>query len=151
MIPTVFKGKQKTMKLYLHYSEYRSGGEICEGQENDAWPDYEDKFIQWELIHCRLNRHKREHRYEEVDVPFEVKKGDTVYVVYVRYKTGGTFGSTLGAWEIVKVFNNLDEAESLERSIIDGSYEKQKGIYVPWRGYFERFERCDIQYMTVEE
>ena len=151
MIPTTFEGKHKTMKLYLLYRESRSGGEVCEGQEDEAWPNYEDKTIEWDLLHCKLSRHEREHSYEEIDVPFEVKKGDTVYVVYVRYKTGGTFGRILGAWVIVGVFNSLDEAAALERSINDRSYEKRKGIYVPWRGYFERFESCDIEYMTVKE
>jgi hypothetical protein len=151
MIPTTFEGKHKTMKLYLLYSEYRSGGEICEGQEDDQWPNYEDVYVEWDLLHCKLSRHERERNCEEVDVPFEVKRGDTVYVVYVRYGTGGTFGHTVGAWNIVGVYNNLDEAAALESSINDGSYEKRKGIYVPWTGYFGCFESCDIKYMTVKE
>ena len=139
------------MKLYLLYKESRSGGEICEGQEDDNWPDHEDTIIDWSLTCCKLSRHEREFRSEEVEVPFHVNKGDTVYVVYVRYTTGGTFGKTLGAWHIVGIYNDLNEAAAIESSINDGSYEKKKGVWVPWKGYFERFERCDVEYMTVHE
>lgn len=137
------------MKLNLLYNEYHSGGGICEGQENDSWPSYEDTYIDWELTDCKITRSKYDRNVEEVDVPFVVVPGDQVFVVFVRYQTGGTFATTIGAWNIVGVYKDHVEALAIFDSIHDGSYPKQKNIYVPWLGYFERFEDCVVQCMNV--
>lgn len=134
------------MKLYLTYDERRYGGEICEGQEDDDWPSHEDENIDWSLRECWVTRHEKHWEQEQVEVDFSANVGSTVYVVYVRYGTGGTFGHTNGAWTILGVYGRQDQAEKVKQSVYDDTYDG----YKCWQGYFENLESCEIERMVVQ-
>lgn len=81
------KQKQEIVRncIYLTYDERRYGGEIREGQENDAWPDHEDETIEWSLVGAFKNRVQDRWIQEEVNIDFDAVPGNMVWVVYVRY------------------------------------------------------------------
>lgn len=116
-------------ELYLAYDEKRTGGEPL-GQ--GKWCDRADEYITWSLKACFLSKDDSPWFREVKEVDFEVKAGDEVYVVYVRYSTGDTFGCSHGAWYIVDVFNSYKEAIK-SKKLIDS--KKYIG-YCPWVGYF---------------
>jgi hypothetical protein len=94
------KSLEKPKKqLWLTYDEEISGGQAKDPE--DRWTDHEDTDIEFSLRRCygaaeRVPVWLR----ERVDLDFDVHVGDQVYVVVVRYGTGGTFGHTNGAWYI---------------------------------------------------
>ena len=132
------------MKLYLHYNESCHGGGISPGQEDEEWPSYEDEHTDWYLTKCSLVK-TNSWREEEVDVKFNTKAGDVIYVVYVRYETGNSFGTSYGRWKILGVHSDLSDAQKELESINDGTHPDK---YV-WTGYFESLEHCDIQAMVI--
>ena len=81
-------------KLYLTYEEYREGGEISPGQEDSEWPDYEDINNDWSPKQLLLNKGDN-WKVEELELD-NVKIGDVVYVIVLRYSTGNTFGRENG-------------------------------------------------------
>ena|SRR3990167_11280094 len=133
--------------VYLTYNEYRYGGEICEGQENDPWPGHEDEYIEWNLIGCHKNRVQDQWNQEEVVSDFDAQVGKTVWVVYVRCGTGGTFVHTNGAWVILGVYEHQDQAKKVKVSVQDGTHAGWKC----WEDYFESFESCEVEGMTLQE
>ena len=140
------KKEEERNCLYLTYDEHRYGGGIREGQEDESWPDHEDEDIEWNLLKCKKSRDEK-HWYQEVlDIDFFPEIGSTVHVVYVRYGTGGTFGHTNGAWTILGVYERLEDANKVKKSVDDDTYDG----YKCWQGYFESFESCEVESMTVE-
>jgi len=134
--------------VYLTYTEHRTGGEVRAGQENDDWPDHEDEYIDWSLIGCHRTRDEKHWLQEEVNIDFDAKVGSTVWVVYVRYGTGCTFGHTNGAWTILGVYEHQGQAEKIKKAVYDKTYNNNG--YVCWEGYFESFESCEVEAMTLE-
>lgn len=130
--------------LYLTYSSRAEGGQVMEGQENDAWPCYEDEDIEFDLHGCYLDK-PNEWSREEHGVDFPVRKGDTVYIVVVRYGTGCTFGCSNGNWKITDIVDTRQEAKKIEETIYDGTHEKS---YV-WTGYFDNLENVEIHERIV--
>ena len=135
-------------RLYLIYTEHRSGGEVCAGQEDDDWPSHEDENIDWHLIECRSTRTENHWYQEEVEIDFQADVGSIVYVVYVRYGTGGTFGHTNGAWVILGIYKTEQEAINVKKSVDDDTYDGR--VYKCWTGYFECLESCEVESMKVE-
>lgn len=129
------------MKLYLDYDERTWGGEALSDED---WPDYSDEHTEWTPKSIGLKQ-KSSYNTEVINTPFEVKEGDWVHLVWVRYETGSTFGRSLGRWYIIGVYQTADEANDIKESIDSDSY---KG-YKPWVGYFERFESCETQEFRV--
>lgn len=124
-------------RLYLTYDE-RDTYDEREDMESS------DKDIEWTLTGCY--RHRKRWLVESVDIDFDANPGQTVYVVYVRYGAGSTFGHTSGAWEIIGIYEHEDEARSVVKSI---EYDTYSG-YKCWEGYFESLERADYESMVVK-
>ncbi len=134
------------MKLYLEYHEGRSGGEICEGQENDSWPSHEDEEIDFSIVAVRLER--GEHwLVEEIKTDFDVKVGDAIHVIVARYYDGDTFGRTCGMWKICEVCKTAEEADAIEEKLRHADNSDGKYSW-PWFGYFSGLE--DIQTHRVK-
>ena len=102
-------------KLYLTYEEYREGGEISPGQEDSEWPDYEDINNDWSPKQLLLNKGDN-WKVEELELD-NVKIGDVVYVIVLRYSTGNTFGRENGCWSIVKAVKTSVEADKIYKKI----------------------------------
>lgn len=165
------------MELYLEYTENSYGGEICKGQENDAYPDHEDKRIDWKPTKLTTKK-KQTYNVETIQVEKEL---DTYYLVVVRYRSGNTFGSSSGNWCILELSESYERASRLKeyveyddkiymsnesrwnKSLKDereelypdiygffyGEKDKWAGPYKSWQGYFERLEDVEIHKMEV--
>lgn len=140
------KTKKIFDKLYFHYEESSSGGETVAGQEGDAWPDYEDANTHFELLKCTLEKKENSFSTETLSLSFLPEKNEEVYVVLVRYSSGNTFGRHNGCWYLEGVYKEKEEANIIVKKILDKEYDG----YVPWVGYFEYLESCDVIPMIVE-
>jgi hypothetical protein len=133
-------------KVYLSYHSSCSGGGICEGEENESFPNQEDEFNEYTILGVYT---KPGNWHEEVDVSFDPAEfiGKQLYIVSVTYTTGDTFGTSYGHVAIKGVFTNQEEAENLCTSINDGTY---KG-YAEWDGYFESLESVKFESFQLVE
>lgn len=135
----------KNNEVRVIYKESQTGGEIYKGYENLDWPSYEDTYIDWEIVNLTKNDKDKLWSYELVTCDFDIKDSDYVYVVYVRYSTGNSFGSTSGCGHIVGVYKTLEEADKIYNQILNHEFSG----YTPWIGYFENLESVDYQQFKV--
>lgn len=148
------KAKEKVEKIvekkyvYLTYTEHQSGGDLHD--PDDRWSCRDDTDIDWHLIGCHLTNKTWPTYTEQVEVDFDAKLGDAVWVVYVRYGTGDSFGHTNGAWTIIGVYKDHNKAEKVAEQINLKTYVSPGG-YLVWEGYFESFECCEVQGFIVKE
>jgi hypothetical protein len=145
--------KVEPRMLYLSYQETRSGGEICEGQENDPWPSHEDEDIEFYPTRINKTTDKAQWMKESIPIDFDALEGQDVWVVVVRYGTGGTFGHTNGAWQVMGAFEHQGQAEKLRTSINDDTYVAENNYgcgYICWKGYFESLQDVEVHKMTVQ-
>ena len=70
--------------------------------------------------------------WEHVELVGAVKAPDHVYVLYVRYSDGNTFGRSSGLGAIVKAYVNEKDAIKDQQLIKNGKYPG----YCAWTGYF---------------
>lgn len=136
-------------ELYITYTSYASGGEICEGQEDDEWPCYEDAEIEFSITSCYMSDENIDW-YETINIDFNPKPNQNVFIVTVRYSTGDTFSRTNGQWEIITATQTEQEARQLQEQIENDEYESEYG-YLPWEGYFEYLQRIEITPISVKE
>jgi len=134
-------------QVYLSYSETVSGGDIKPGQEDDSFPEHEDRDIEFNPISLHI---KKGDSQETIDVFFDPKDfiNKSLYLVVVRYYDGDTFGRINGYWYIASCCNNLKSAKKVKKSIDYGLYEED---YIPWRGYFAGLEGVDIIELTLKD
>jgi hypothetical protein len=141
-------------RIYLMYSEYRSGGEVCAGQEGDSWPDYEDAHI--EVTFHYLFRNPRNGVFcDSYEIDPKLLKNDELYLAVAYYYDGNTFGRTYGYWSVQGVFATSKEAEEkLAQDISDGESAAAKHNYKdykPWNGYFSGLMHTDVVSLRVED
>lgn len=100
----------------------------------------------------------------------EPTKGDTLYVIYVVWSSGDSFGSdSKGSYEILCVNNNRDRAYA-NLAKLNGDHKKQLDYSVSgnqvlldlddgttmkvytgsWKGYFESLDTLDIATVTFD-
>lgn len=133
------------MNLYVEYESSRTGGECL---SDEPYSDREPEYVDFSITKISDNKELVGHSREEHSVDFPTKKGMLVYVVYVRYTTGDTFGYTEGMWYIVKICKTDKEAIKIKNAIENGKYKGPHG-YNPWDGYFEHLEGCHVETFTV--
>jgi hypothetical protein len=148
-------------KVYLTYSEHRSGGDIYEGQEEYDFPDREDSYIDFTPKGLFT---KQGQWQETIDVTFNPNKyvDKDIYLVVVRYETGDTFGCTYGAWSVTGAFSSLEEAELMrtiieqdDEKVYDAAYKEHEvewpnaSSWPAWKGYFERLSSVEIYCITL--
>jgi hypothetical protein len=94
----------------------------------------------------------------------EPKIGDNIHVVYVCYSTGDSFGQDTGIHEHLWAFTDYSKADELALAICEDSRKKPdydynheplsfEGVSINpnnWKGYFERFEKCDIETLLLK-
>lgn len=165
-------------EVILTYSESRTGGEPID--PTDEWTDHETEFIDWRPYAVFVDDDKKKAREKTSDwrveslsskKPLDIGVGDTVFIVVVRYQTGGTFGSSSGNWQIEGVFTSSEEAfkmkeliqednkayiESRWHSRSDGKSVVPEEKYVSpngykcWQGYFEALENVEVSVFKAE-
>lgn len=72
------------------------------------------------------------------------EKLDSVFVVYVLYTSGGTFGCTRGYFHFIGMYAHQQAAEE--------AFDKycENADYLPWDGYFESLDSVEIDYVRVK-
>ena len=132
------------------YEESSHGGGICAGDKNSEWPSHEDEYNEFSAKGLRL---KPPDWSETIEVDFDPKESEHLYVVVVRYSSGSTFGSTHGHWYIEGAYKTYDEAEKIEIAISKGTGrydpEKKNRAYMPWVGYFESLEGASVERLDI--
>jgi len=128
--------------LYLDFSEYTTGGEVIDPEEE--WSDYTDidrtftphKLVRdvgyvadWpHLIHCDLS---------------EFKDVDIGHLVVVRYSTGCTFGRENGCWEIYGLYASGKEAIKAVKRIREKEYKRWN------KSYFDHYEDVELHALHI--
>lgn len=103
-----------------------------------------------------------EKRYEGDSEKFnlDVEVGDIVYVVYITYSDGDSFGRSTGKGEVVWMYKEKRKAEDCAESVekFKGRYsiniETEDGQVVSWSNpcsdYFSQLEDVVVKEMIVE-
>lgn len=139
--------KEEPVRIYLDYSESRSGGAAHD--PTDRWTSHDDIVIDVEF--------KRLHRSQpakffydsfELSNP-DLAKLDKLYMAVVRYSTGNTFGHTQGAWHVEGFAPTYQIAELMLEEATKPSIKGDYKSYKPWEGYFERLTNTEIYTMEV--
>ncbi len=136
------KEKVEPLRLYIDYSERRTGGEaIGEG----PWCSHEDEDTEVSFLGMYRTSPTHKFFYDSIEVSEEVHKADEVYLCVVRYSTGSTFGRRNGAWTIIGVATDSRKAQEMLDKALNGDG------YKPWEGYFERLEGTEIHDFRVRQ
>lgn len=103
---------------------------------------------------------------EEFDVPFEVVEGDEVYILYMIYTSGDSFGYSDGNSEIIWVFKDKEVARKAEGVYIDAVESEEYNnslievvvdggttlkLSNPAWGYFENVSTIELETFKVEK
>ena len=132
--------------VWVTFSSSRSGGGIAPGQEDNDWPDRNPEYVDFDPEGV-VSKNPDSFEAEGVEVDFNVPaSGKEVFLVWVRYGTGDTFGHTDGEWTIIGVLEDKNKAEALVDSIIDDTYTG----YKCWDGYFENFESAHCRKFVID-
>lgn len=146
---------------YQTHHEHRGGTGQYEGFTETA---YSNRVRG--LVAVTQTKNGRSEWYD-FETDLDVNVGDEVYLVYVIYSTGSTFGRAEGMIKFIDIFTDKDEARALEEAIyrqndrdiimyINSGVEKE--CYCSWNGYFEalqsaeaeRFEIFDQEYAEMK-
>jgi hypothetical protein len=108
----------------------------------------------------------------EIAVSKSLLQADRGYLVVVRYRTGGTFSTTNGAFTFIAVFDDEKDALALKKEILEHNkkYNDKRGcsdakytlvpvtknaaykeLYCTWHGYFEHLEEVEIHSLEIRE
>lgn len=135
------KCNMKTTLFVNYHEEFISGGEVCKGQENDSWPNYEDTIQRFVVDNISLERITPYNEQVVVDLPESFPA--CLFVAVVHYSDGGTFSRTIGYGSIEGVYATYDEAK---QRIGDLEFKDAPSIhgYKRWEGYFSRLEDTEV-------
>ena len=152
------------MAMYLRVDADKREYVTREATE-DQW-DRDDTDASWEFNHVTI---ASENGWFDLTVPFDVKKGDDVWVVVAIYSTGDSFGRDDRACaEYIDAFLDKHKArecrdaiEKTRKSWDDREDKKAEWIredgsvgkldYVPWNGYFEHLDDVECVYLEVRK
>jgi len=128
------------MKLYLRYDQHTEGGEICEGQEDVSYPDYEPEQITTYYRSAHLLPPPRSRGYHQsVEVSDVVGKCKQVWLALVLYTTGDSFSCTSGNPHVLGVFETADLAAAAIAKAEQGGDRS-----APWDGYFNSLDSTEV-------
>lgn len=134
-------------KLYITYDSSQEGGEP---ESDDEWCTFSDEHRTFSLENCYLSfdeKSRSRFEYFAHEVPFNVEKGDDIYLLVVRYSSGSTFGNIYGCHHIVDIYSSKEEAYKVEETIRNGTYSG----YKCWEGYFESLEDVSVESLVVKQ
>jgi hypothetical protein len=152
------------MVTYLRVDSDKREWTTRTGDPDDRW-DRDDTDASWSFNHVTIVEEKD---HWDIAVPFDIKKGDDVWVVAAIYSTGDSFGrDDRACCEYIDGF--MDKFKAREcRDIVDRSRKgwndhtdkkvewiREDGSegklgYVPWNGYFESLDQVECVYLEVK-
>lgn len=127
-------------------------------EEYGSWGAEYESYI----YRARINvgQDQCSYNYERFDIGQEVKPGEVVYVLYMIYSDGDSFGRARGKIEVLWVFKDASAAFEAKKNV--EKYKKEYSIKIktevgteitlsnPGSGYFERVDSVDIKTLIVE-
>lgn len=142
--------------LYIHFKQYSEGGEVCQGQENDAYPSREPIYHSYTYDYAKRSNTTGKDVWscgiQTVKVTPEVFSSNKVFLAIVVYQDGGTFVTSHGHHEILGGYATRKEAEDVLALV------NEEGIditghdgYCQWAGYFNRLEDKIVQKLDIED
>ena len=126
----------------------------------DRWArrpdDYEDHSIKGVSV-------VEDGKYYDLEVGFEVERGEEYFLLYGVYSTGSSFSHTEGKIEFVDLYTDRDVAEEnakrLRKHYDEGGsgfsckllHEsgKEYDFCTPWKGYFESLSYLEVEPVHV--
>lgn len=113
--------------VYLQYTENRNTDGNYDPEDDDRIVDEDDIeydfdesqeriFVEFNPIKLSIKEPRGD--YIELELDFEVRVGDTLHLVVVRYNNHRS--GVLEDWCVEKVFQNGDDAEEMVEGIEDG-------------------------------
>jgi hypothetical protein len=155
-------------EIYMSYKEWRSGGGVCAGQDNNEWPMHEPENIEFTPTFLSTTAGNL---VQTIETDFDPNQlvGSNIWIVIVRYSTGNTFGSSSGHWKVESA--HTDEQTALDiAKLIETDYKKYPECefgregktpkpdqyfsphgYECWKGYFESLEGVEIHRFTLSD
>ena len=137
------------------YEENGHGGGICEGQENESWPSYNDEYLEIIPLFLLRGTEPLKNWYAGNDVvEFEgdinISNG---WIVYVTYSNGGTFQITHGYTKAIKAYEKREDAEKMVASIRNGGNGGvgYKPWDKPWEGHFSKLENVQMNLLAITD
>ena len=142
------KNEVEPRYIYVDYTRTSEGGEICAGQEEDEWPNYEPEQISVEIHGLHTDPDDRKGWPDQVEVDFDPQDyiGKELYLVVVYYQSGNTFRCSHGNAHFEGIYTDSQMAKKVERAINDNKYNG----YKLWDGYFERLEGTEIHSFILD-
>lgn len=154
-----------TSNLKIDTTEYVEYADYDHSNEWDRPNTYTSRTINHGIL-------KGDEDYGDIIAPFDIKIGDKVFLLYVEWSTGNSFGndenygiSYIGVFtdlelaeknlEVIRNANRRSEDswELLEEKFViehqDGSEEQYIDYSVPWYGYFKSMYSSGIKEILV--
>ena len=140
------------MKLYVQRKQECTYAKHSE----EIYGDWEEHY-NFEVRGVSLTERKSS---EEFNVPFKIKAGQPVFVLFMIYDSGDSFGYSKGKGEVLWVFkysdialkalNKWKNSHKDDTSVefeIDGGIKKR--LSNPASGYFENLENVELETFLV--
>lgn len=147
------------MKVYVTYETYLEHSHRS-SEEYGEWREYKTFYV----LGVQLAVPDYRVYYDEFQLgEMTVNTGDTLYVLWMKYSTGDSFGCTSGNGEILWVFADYETARAaLERWEVALDKEEHTVQFTdslgntitlanPCSGYFENLEHISIQPFVVDD
>lgn len=143
------KKNPNTQELFVEFSETCSRDYHSEEQ----WGEWETiKHPSFEKISRNKELLKR-WSFDSFKVSDEVFNAPHLYVVWVEYGSGDTFGRSEGNYEIAAITEIPEEALAIQKSIEKGKFDddhpKSVCSYPSWTGYFESLTAVHVEFAQV--
>jgi len=132
--------------LYVDFDEWCEESGIGAEEDGGAWSYRGTSIYNFELREIRIAPFPMSITKE---VPFDVVRGQTVYIVLARYSTGDSFGNSEGHGCIVGIYKNEKDAQAIIDSVSDETYYEKVEKYPPWKGYFESLQDIFVESKVV--
>ena len=139
----------------LRVDEIVTGDSYHSGEQFGDW--WEDKDVSVRgLLLCKKDS------YWDVIADWDVKLGEDVWLVYVQYGSGDSFGHSRGNVEYVGVWKTAEKAYKVAEQIRKNDNNKEDGLkyetesgkvidesFTSWNGYFEHIEDIIVTCLKV--
>lgn len=122
---------------------------------DDKW-DVGDSAGRVTNVEVVVSQEEQSYYGSSVGRNLDVNVGDTVYAVAADYSSGCTFGRSGGHGQVLDVFTDPAEAQSLAEAALqigerDYSFKHNNVEYrADWQGYFESLNSIDVWECTVK-
>lgn len=125
-----------------------------EPDPNDSW-DQGESGMNVSVKGISLSPPYNSYSYAVLNARDGFGPAEIVYLVWVKYQTGSTFGSD-EVYEMLEVFETPAEAQELKEYIELQTSDKfrfsvgGREYYASWNGYFERLQEVNIEQLIME-